>query len=255
MAFCSNCGHQLADDAKFCFACGAKVNDAAVNQEMQRKTVYDGEIHKCPNCGEIMDAFVSNCPSCGYELRGTGVTSVVHEFAKEISRADTAKAKEELIRNFYVPNTREDIIEFFILANSNIETDADCWEAWAAKMEQTYQKAKLTFGSTSEFVHLEELRQKSLKLIQKKRSLGKTERAFGTVAKTVAKSLWLKCVILGAIGVVIMIIGGFNGAASGDSDSPYYMLMVLGMFPLLASFLIPMVIHERNKKKAKDSDE
>ena len=41
-------------------------------------------------------------------------------------------------------------------------------------------------------------------------------------------------VILAVVGAVMMILGQFAGHASGDPDSPWYMLAILGMFPLLA---------------------
>lgn len=257
MSFCTHCGQKITAGAKFCSGCGK-----AVDANPQRKTVYDGDLHKCPNCGGIIDAFVTNCPSCGHELRGSGTTSIVHRFSKEIAAISNNKVKEELIRNFYVPNTREDIIEFFILAMSNIESDSECRNAWAAKLEQTYQKAKLTFGSTNEFAYLEELYQRSLKLLQKKRTLrtaGKTFGAIGNVfvviGRAIAKSLWLKCLLMGALGVVIMVIGSFKGAESGDPDSPYYMMSMLGFFPLMAAFIIPMALHKEDKKESEDDDE
>ncbi len=42
MAFCSNCGKELAVGAKFCFECGTPVAKA---DETVRKTVFSGEIH------------------------------------------------------------------------------------------------------------------------------------------------------------------------------------------------------------------
>ena len=89
MAFCSNCGHQLADGAKFCYECGTKVNLSATSQEEQRKTVYDGEIHKCPNCGEVINSFVSICPACGFEFRGTRISSSLQEFIEKVDQCDT----------------------------------------------------------------------------------------------------------------------------------------------------------------------
>ncbi len=62
MAFCVNCGQQLGKGAKFCTNCGQTVTSYKT-ESSERKTVYDGEIHKCPNCGEIIDAFVTNCPA------------------------------------------------------------------------------------------------------------------------------------------------------------------------------------------------
>ena len=67
MPFCSHCGHQLAEGAKFCYECGAKVGATNTTHTNQRKTVYDGEIHKCPNCGALMEPFEIKCDVCGYE--------------------------------------------------------------------------------------------------------------------------------------------------------------------------------------------
>lgn len=219
MAFCSNCGHQLADGAKFCFECGAKV-DALESQKTRRRTVYDGEIHKCPNCGDILEAHEVVCGACGYELRGAAASTVVHDFSIKIANTDNVVSKGDLIRNFCVPNTKEDIAEFFILAVSNIETDADCRAAWAAKMEQTYQKARLTLGSSSEFEYFEELYQKSQKSFRKKRALG-------AIFKTVAQSKTLQAVLLGMVGVVLMIIG--------NASYEYYMLEIVGLILLIVA--------------------
>ena len=57
MIFCTNCGKQLEDDAKFCSGCGKSVGQST-SAEGKRKVEYKGTIHKCPNCGEILDAFI-----------------------------------------------------------------------------------------------------------------------------------------------------------------------------------------------------
>lgn len=53
MAFCSNCGKELATGAKFCFECGTPAGKVDVTT---RRTVYSGEIHKCPSCGEVLES-------------------------------------------------------------------------------------------------------------------------------------------------------------------------------------------------------
>lgn len=170
MAFCTNCGHQLADGAKFCFECGTPVskiecdpspldvnlsisviltgkseektkidiylehldktitisvpNNIVVGQKLRllrlgrtgpngqkgnayvtiahieyaatqqsqedahRKIVYDGEIHKCPNCGEVLESFISHCPACGLELNGKKVNATLTTFIDEINECD-----------------------------------------------------------------------------------------------------------------------------------------------------------------------
>ena len=218
MAFCMNCGKQLPEGAKFCLECGAKVN-AYESQGTQRKTVYDGEIHKCPNCGDLMDPFEIKCDACGYELRSAKATNSVKEFESKLENAKSVNARIALIKTFAIPNAKEDIYDFFILAISNIEAGGDETDAWLAKLEQTYQKARLLFGSNTDFSYFQELYNKTHK--------HKTKRKIGDF---IAK--WWMC-LLGALitvmGLYLEIMGNFKGAESGDPDSPYYMLAVLAL--------------------------
>lgn len=85
MAFCSNCGKELSVGAKFCFECGAPVDKA---NETVRRTVYSGEIHKCPSCGEILQSMTAICPSCGYEINSAKLSSALKEFIEEINECD-----------------------------------------------------------------------------------------------------------------------------------------------------------------------
>ena len=168
MAFCINCGQELAEGAKFCAGCGTAVPAS------QRKTIFDGEIHECPNCGEVLESFVAVCPSCGCEIRGTSTTSAVREFVAKIDAATTGHQKESIIRNFPIPNTKEDIFEFMILAFSNI---AECpnknvFKAWITKFEQCYQKAKLSFGQDDDFAKIQAIYEKAQKEIRKIRYKG-----------------------------------------------------------------------------------
>ncbi len=211
MPFCIYCGHQLADDAKFCSECGKTTNIS--NQNTQRKTVYDGEIHKCPNCGEILNSFASNCASCGYELRDAKNSNAIREFALKLEQIENSRnvsangfsglknkinqlssvnpmdeQKISLIRSFVIPNTKEDIYEFMILASSNIDlklygfaysssqfqgmmatSQRAISDAWLAKFEQAYRKAQLLFIESQELLSIEELYERKMKEIQKKK--------------------------------------------------------------------------------------
>ena len=234
--FCSNCGNKLIDNAKFCNVCGTKIVDSSAEG---RKTTYDGEIHKCPNCGDTIDAYETVCEACGYEIRGRKAVSVVHELALKLENTDSVKKKEELIRNFYIPNTKEDIHEFFILAISNIDTDDCDISAWYAKLEQAYQKARLSFGNSAEFQYLSELYNKA-----KKQKISKS------ITRNVKKSIVLQSLLLGALGAIMMIVGFFGGSISGDSDSPFYMIAMIGLFPLMGAF--GFAISGGNDKNNKD---
>lgn len=112
MAFCVNCGQQLGEGAKFCTNCGQTVTTHKT-ENSERKTVYDGEIHKCPNCGEIIDAFVTNCPACDYEIRGSKATVSLQQFYWDLHRAKNSEEKASMIRNYPIPNSKEDNSLFF----------------------------------------------------------------------------------------------------------------------------------------------
>lgn len=205
MAFCINCGKELTEGANFCANCGKAVNS---NADTQRKTVYDGEVHKCPNCGELLHSFATTCPSCGYELRNVKVTSSVSELAKKIEKATSVDEKNELITNFYVPNTREDIYDFFILAVSNLEnSNHDTDDAWQSKLEQTYHKAKISFGNTPEFDYIEKQYHKTLDKVSK-REFSNFVRKNKTGSITVL--LIGGGILMMAIGIILMASGGNN---------------------------------------------
>ena len=188
MAFCMNCGQKLVDGAKFCFECGAKVNDSVPSNGACRRIVYDGELHKCPNCGELLNAFEATCSMCGYELRGSTASSVVHNFANEIKRMELEGGKKSLARiatfiaTFPVPNTREELMEFLILSSSNISEDRykkgtskakqAISDAWSAKFEQAYQKAILVFAGAPELPQIKEIYEIKTKQIKRNRLHG-----------------------------------------------------------------------------------
>lgn len=221
MGFCVNCGKELPNGARFCSECGTSIKNY---ENIQKETIYDGVVHKCPQCGELLDSFVINCPACGYELRGAKKVSVVKELADKINQTNSLDRKNDLISNFYIPNTKEDIIEFFILASSNINNGEICIEAWWAKLEQAYQKAKLTFGDSNEFAYLEELYKKTIKQKSKQLFFRKINRSTSS-----------KLLVMGLIGCILTLAGFFLGAATGNEDSPFYILGMIGFFPLMIS--------------------
>lgn len=209
--FCPYCGTKMDEEARFCKNCGEKINEDmqerhsisnnVVDSEktIGRKMVYEGKIHKCPNCGELMEAFLTLCPACGYEIRDVRAASSVRElteklenisaqkmpafetkksvmkmlFGKDFKENDEAEEalkrfenqknqeKASLIINFTVPNSREDIIEFMILAASNIDvkkgTDDVVTKAWISKLDQVYQRAELSMKSHSDFQQIKDI--------------------------------------------------------------------------------------------------
>lgn len=215
MAFCINCGQELDEGTKFCAHCGQPVDNN--NSASQRKTIYEGKIHKCPNCGEVLGAFVSVCPSCGYELRGAQSTSSIKDFSSKIEQATSSDQKVTLIRNFPISNTKEDIFEFMILASSSItgEYNEAVFNAWLAKFEQCYQKAKLVFGNDSDFAKIQSLYEQTTKQVSKER-VAHGANKFGTsISKFTATFpnpiFGIIVVLLGIYEVIRIVKGDFAG--------------------------------------------
>lgn len=177
MPFCSNCGQQINDGAKFCPSCGTAVSNERTNN--QRKTVFEGNIHKCPNCGEVLTSFTSNCPSCGYEIRGASNSAAVQEFAVKLASAESRQEKIAIIRNFPIPNTKEDILEFMILASTNIgdNLEKDISAAWQSKNEQAYQKAQIIFQDEKEFSRIQNIYSQVCVKLTKQKKIEKVQEA------------------------------------------------------------------------------
>ena len=234
MAYCSNCGVQLVEGAKFCFECSAKVNlNETQNQTLShRKVVYEGEIHKCPHCGEVLNSFVSNCTACGYELRGTRSSNSVKEFALNLSHAATYSNKVGLIQNFPIPNTKEDIFEFMILASTNFDTyfsnttitTKEISAAWISKMEQGYQKAKLLFGDDKEFLKIQNIYDQACYKINTLEQKTKKNSIINLALRTIG--LWG--------GLVIFFVAFLIDIISYSDTSIYHLgggaIMIIGAF-------------------------
>ena len=196
MKYCMNCGKQLPDDAKFCVSCGTPVQTETPPPppQPQKNVEKAGTLHKCPNCGEVLDSFTAICPACGYEVRGAKAASSVQTFAEQLDQIEAEQmpvsskksvmktvlgkdlsdlsAKSELafdsqkrskklnlISNFPIPNTKEDILEFMFLAVSNIQGSAGLDDAllsaWTGKLEQAYRKAKISMRNDPDFKEIE----------------------------------------------------------------------------------------------------
>ena len=183
MAYCINCGQELAEGAKFCASCGASAS--GTNQGTQRKNTYDGEIHKCPNCGEVLNSFVTNCPSCGYEIRGASTSNAVKEFATQLTSAKTQQEKASIIRNFPIPNTKEDVMEFMILASTNITNnlESDISAAWQSKTEQAYQKAKILFQDEQELLNIQNIYSQVCAKLSKQKKIDTVKKAGNIIAE------------------------------------------------------------------------
>ena len=180
MKFCQYCGNQLNDDAVFCDKCGKKVGGASQPAKDDQPT-KDGKVYKCPYCGGNLPSDVSVCPSCGSEIRGREAVSSIKDFHKSLQQIeddDDDNKKVTLIRTFPIPNNKEDIVEFMLLASSNFDAEhylddkgnAIVDAAWLAKIEQCYKKSKIMFSSQRDLQQIENIyKEVQAKLHKKKK--------------------------------------------------------------------------------------
>lgn len=149
-----------------------------------------GDIRKCPSCGAMVESFQTKCADCGYEYTNISCNNSINKLmtmlydieASRTSRASGFKKdmfkirdkiddrKREVIKNFPIPTTREDILEFLAAAVPNATKKGNfftCREeenighnqfvtTWKAKCEQIIIKAK--FAMQNDKPTLEEIK-------------------------------------------------------------------------------------------------
>lgn len=137
-----------------------------------------GDVRKCPACGAIVPSMAAKCPECGYEFTNVEANSstrllmqkideiqaqyaeltanVDNKDEKAISTRDYQVKRQlndrtaQLIQNFPIPNTREDLIEFLTLCIGNSKADSVMLDgndpvtpAWRKKLQQVIAKVKV----------------------------------------------------------------------------------------------------------------
>ncbi len=135
-----------------------------------------GEIKKCPSCNANVNSFSSVCGDCGYEFRNIGANNSVKELSNRLDRVvneceaksyehmvgrgygdeetarqdDIAVKQKNVIRNFPIPQTREDLFEmlYFIHPKTKVGLSADKnTSAWRSKFTEILNRAKVAYAS------------------------------------------------------------------------------------------------------------
>lgn len=150
-----------------------------------------GDIKKCPACGAIVQSFQTKCTECGYEFSNIGSNSSITKLFKMLDEVESARntqsaghmladafffgmgnridfRKKEIIKNFPVPTTKEDILEFLSLAVPNARKMGNFFTViwadpskikmshnafvpvWKAKCEQIIMKARFSMKEDKE---------------------------------------------------------------------------------------------------------
>lgn len=218
MKYCRNCGNKLNDNAKFCEACGTRIEDEA----KQAKVLI------CPRCGDVINSFTGKCKSCGTEFYNIDASKTMKEFSNNLLNTDEFGQKLEMIKTFPIPNSKEDIIEFMILASSNIgyteqknKMDEAYEDAWVTKFMQGYQKAKMVLVGDREWNRIQKLYDETIERLDNISSERDKKRIIGLLQKKIG-------VIIGAVVMLISVWMDLTGANSS-------MMEIITIIILIAS--------------------
>ena len=167
-----------------------------------------GDVKKCPRCGEPVEPMAVKCSACGYEFRNVEALKSSQRLAEKLEAIEEAyrgkKVEKNMgfgikqdmtifevgreqvtaIKNFPVPTTKEDLLDFAISMQSkwnSSTTDDDqlgLKSAYKAKYDECVNKAQILFPNDPMFQGVFEQHQADKKKIwanmstQKKALLG-----------------------------------------------------------------------------------
>lgn len=110
-------------------------------EQVQKKSEKYGDLKKCPACGSSIQSLSAICPDCGHEFRNIENVNSIKEFFIDYQKIEDSvhvtktggllgfvddsegkrqkqvfSKKQEFIMHFPIPNSKEDILEFLMMA-------------------------------------------------------------------------------------------------------------------------------------------
>lgn len=122
---------------------------------------------KCPACGAPVSGMTAKCPECGHEFSNVAANTTVRRLMATLNNIDatsdpaniknTISRKVQTIRNFPIPNTKEDVIELLSLCQANMSArgeDSSLRDAWKTKAEQLITKSEIILKDDPDAQHI-----------------------------------------------------------------------------------------------------
>lgn len=108
---------------------------------------------KCPSCGGDVRAFTLRCPLCGHEFTAVQAPSSMRDLVSQLAAVGSGRyadaMRADLIRNWPIPVSTGDLLEFITFAGSNaivgVGRASPTSEAWRAKAREAIAKGRIAF--------------------------------------------------------------------------------------------------------------
>ena len=106
----------------------------------------------CPRCGASLQSMQLTCPECGFEFNNAEANASAKDLVKKLEQTTDTERKTEIIANYPIPNTKENLTEFLTLCISNStltwnvrfsNNDYKYCIAWRKKSRQVIAKSRL----------------------------------------------------------------------------------------------------------------
>lgn len=176
-----------------------------------------GVLNKCPSCGGPLKAFASVCELCGHELAEVGANKTIMELVKRFTEIESeldrsglrgsnyekelASRKARVIRDFPIPNSREDLQSLIYFIHPKIQDglkpDPNA-EDWRVKFSEVLSLAKNAYkGDAKTRTQFEEI-----------------ERSLNTslVGSLQTRAKRNPIVTIAVAGVILIALGGIGVA-------------------------------------------
>lgn len=164
---CPNCGGTISAFEAICHSCGHELRNAKASNAVQALSDAIAKI-EATRSSKTSASSAHEVPYKNKRASKSDTTQSIKEM-RELYLDPTDRSIANVIQNFAIPNNKEDILEFFILAANSLDASAlyhtrgyetsesVIARAWNSKFEQAYQKAKLAFGNSADFNTVQEI--------------------------------------------------------------------------------------------------
>jgi len=173
--FCPKCGSECADGAQFCGSCGASTAGTGGAGAARQESAKVGGMRKCPACGAPVVAGATACTDCGHEFSGVDASRTIRALyaaleaienerssikPEGLSKLSTSeqiekyredvirKKKAAVIRDFPVPNSRDEIMELVQFIQPKVVESARFdanYPDWNQKFQEVMGRAKAAY--------------------------------------------------------------------------------------------------------------